>query len=157
MNRIPSKNVESKVQTLYRANSLASRFFDALASRQRDATATTIEQIARVLNSSLGDALKLAREIEETGAADLYLGRRGAKTRLVWKFSCISIGRIAVGEETELEQPENPVSEDEEAAMESRLDEAARELPGLTIPQAKRLLAKTLGVNETNIEISVRA
>ena len=147
-------------QKLYKQNAVARILFDTLALRQRDATATNIDLLSKQLNVSRGDALTLARAVDATGAAALYLGRRGSKTRLVWEFSCVSIGRAASGEGLELEAPENPISEEDEEANEQAVQVATGNAPipsVLTIRDAKRLLSASLGVNEADIEIIIKA
>jgi len=149
----PGKEVVSRVQGLYRADDLARRVFDALAARTRDATATSIENIMRLTGTSRAEAVAFARKVHDTGAAEFYLGRRGSKSRLVWKFSCISVGQAATGEVAELEEVQNPEPEPEDSASEANTLEAS----SLTIAEAKRLLAQALGLEPSNIEISIRA
>ena len=158
MNKIPSKSVVTKVRVLYGSDPLAAQLFDSLATRQRDATATNIEFLCRTLNVSRNDALELAHKLAATEAAEFYLGRRGGKTRLVWKYSCRSIGRAASGEDSELEQPENPITEEEEERLDAPPAPGSdMTAPGLTITEAKRLLAVSLGISESSIEISIKA
>ena len=160
MTKKPTKTVITACQRLYQENPIARRLFDSLALRQRDATSTNIDLLSRQLNISRGDALSLARAVGKTGAAVLYLGRRGSKTRLVWEFSCISIGRAASGEGSELEAPENPISEEDEEATEKAVQVATGNAPvpnHLTIREAKRLLSASLGVDEADIEITIKA
>ena len=156
----PTTAVVAATQKLYQTSVLARVHFDALAQRQRDATATNIDLLSKQLNVSRGDALALARDVDATGAASLYLGRRGGKTRLVWNFSCVSIGRAAAGEGSVLEAPENPISEEDEEANEQANQVATGFAPmpaTLTIREAKRLLSASLGVDEADIEISIKA
>ena len=156
----PTTAVVSASQKLYKDSALARALFDALAQRQRDATATNIDLLSKLLNVSRGDALTLARAVDATGAAGLYLGRRGGKTRLVWNFSCVSIGRAAAGEGLELDAPENPISEEDEEANEQASQVVAGLAPmpaTLTIREAKRLLSASLGVDEADIEITIKA
>jgi hypothetical protein len=154
MVKSPTDDVIKKIQTLYKNNNAARRFLDGAARRLRDASANSIDLISRSLSISRGEAVSLAKALEGTGAGQFVVGRRGSKSRFVWAYSCISLGRIAAGEEAELEAPTDPEPEENE-------DEVASE-PGvtlgrLTIADAKRLLAASLGVPETNIEILVRA
>lgn len=156
MGRKPTTDTIRKVQKLYQEDELARRFFDLLAARVRDATSTTVDNIARTLNVSRGDAVALARKIGETGAGELYLGRRGSKTRIQWKFSCVSVGQAAAGEVTELEAPHDP--EPENASEELVTQEVlVTKTPNMTIAEAKRLLAASLGLEERHIEILIKA
>src|SRR5881275_1047851 len=104
----PDKHVVDKVKALYRSNELARRFFDQLAGRNNDARFTTIDNVMRTYALTRGEAVALLKEVADTGAAELYAGRRGWKTRLVWNFSCISVGQAASGEVGELEEVTNP-------------------------------------------------
>jgi len=159
MNGIPNADIVRKIQKLYRDNQLAQKFFDALSQRSRDATATTVENIMR-LRLSRGDAYNLAKAVAGTGCAELVLGRRKSKTRLVWTFSCISIGQAAAGENVELEgihdaEPEIDDEDDETATP--IVADIADTTANLSISEAKRLLAKSLGVDERNVEIIIKA
>ena len=108
--------------------------------------------MSRSLNISRGEAVALARALEATGAGQFVLGRRGSKSRFAWHYSCISLGRVAAGEMTELEAPKDPELEETEEAGAG----ATQGLGSLTIADAKRRLSASLGVVESNIEILVR-
>jgi hypothetical protein len=78
----------------------------------------------------------------------------------VWEYSCVSVGRAASGEGLDLEAPENPISEEDEEANEQavRITSGVAPVPAyLTIREAKRLLSASLGVEETDIEITIKA
>ena len=155
MVKSPSTDVVKKIQGLYKNNDNARRFLDAAARRLRDASASSIDLISRSLGISRGEAVSLAKALEGAGAGQFVVGRRGSRSRFVWAFSCISLGRIAAGEEAELEEPTDPEPEDnaDEAAATVEFSSAGK----LTIADAKRIMATSLGVPETSIEILVRA
>jgi hypothetical protein len=152
----PDNAVIERVKALYRSNELARRFFDLVASRSNDARFTTIDNIMRTFALTRGEAVALFREIADTGAAELYVGRRGWKTRLVWKFSCISVGQAASGEDVELEEVTNPDLEEEaeEAEEGSGIPTITAKI---TIQDAKHMLAQSLGLDPSNIEILIKA
>jgi hypothetical protein len=155
MVKLPSSDVIKKIQALYKSNGDARAFLDRAAGRLRDSSASSIDLISRSLGISRGEAVALAKALESAGAGQFVVGRRGSKSRFVWSFSCISLGRIAAGEEAELEAPTNPEPEDEEEELVMNDDQKPQSK--LTIADAKRLLAASLGVHESNVEIVIRS
>lgn len=146
------KDVIEAIRRLYRADSAAQALFDWTASRTRDATATSLDRLSNKLNLTRGDAVALARSLEKAGCGQFVVGRRGQPSRFEWKYSCISLGQAAAGEDVKLEAAEDPLPEIEEEQL-----EAAEAASGLTLAQAKIALSKTLGVPVENIEITIRA
>jgi hypothetical protein len=147
------KNVVKNIRTLYKDNDSAKKMFDLLASRNRDIGATSIDWVMREIELWRADAVKLLRELDAAGCGTFYQGRRGAKTRIEWEFSCISIGQAAAGEANELESVEDAITEDDEKAS---LSFSANTEP-MTIAKAKSLLAESLGVQSSSIEITIKA
>jgi hypothetical protein len=159
MTKIDNGCVVKLVQGLYQKDTAARQLFDRMAIRRKDAKATSIDWVMRELALYRGDAIALMKAIAATDCAELLLGRRGSKTRLVWLFSCVSVGQAAAGETAELEPAHEPESENDEEY--EGTDDVAKQGLGtterLTIGSAKRLLARSLGIDESSIEISIRA
>jgi hypothetical protein len=149
-----SKSVIDAIRKLYRSNSAAQALFDWTAQRERDATATSIVNFSNRLGISRGEAVGLARALEQAGCGQFVVGRRGQPSRFEWRFSCISLGQAAAGEDVKLEAAEDPLPESEEEKLEA--DDAAAEHP-LTLSQAKLALSRSLGVPIENIEITIKA
>lgn len=145
------KGILEKIRTLYKQDEIARRFFDQCASRERDASATSIDRMTYLLGISREEAVGLAQKLESTGCGEFIVGRRGYKSRFTWSYSCISVGQAAAGETAQLEPTENPEPEGE--------DQLGREVnvPAMTIQDAKRALSVSLGVPESAIEILIRA
>jgi hypothetical protein len=138
-----------KIRKLYNSNPIAQQLFDDNAKRERDASSSSLDVISRKLNISRGDAVAVARALEEAGCGEFKVGRRGAPSRFEWSYSCIGLGRAAAGEPIALERAENP-QEDEEDAPVAGSDT-------LTIAQAKAALARSLGISIDQIEIKISA
>ena len=138
------------VQELYDQNPHAKQLFEWTASLQRDATATTIDRIVQVLRISRKAAVSLAKELKVAGCGEFIVGRRGSQSRFEWSYSRVSLGQVAVGETEEIEEVRDPISEKEEKALGP---EGSEQL--LTIPRAKVLLAKSLGLTPDQIEIRI--
>ena len=148
MNSKIDNDVRQKVRELYASSQVAKDFLDWCADRQRDAKETTIERISSVIGVSRSEAVSLAKQLDAAGCGDFIVGRRGASSRFAWGYSRINLGRIAMGEVEELEEKlVDPLDDDLES-------ETAQ---GLTIPQAKALLADSLGLEPSQIEINIRA
>jgi hypothetical protein len=149
-----SKGVIEAIRKLYRVNVAAQALFDWTASRERDATATSLDRLSNKLDISRGEAVALARALEQAGCGQFVVGRRGQPSRFEWEYSCISLGQAAAGEDVKLEAAEDPLPESEEEQLEAAA--AASDQP-LTLTQAKIALSKSLGVPVENIEITIRA
>lgn len=149
-----SKSVIDAIRKLYRSNAAAQSLFDWTARRERDATSTSIDRISNRLGISRGEAVALARALEQAGCGQFVVGRRGQPSRFEWAFSCISLGQSAAGEDVKIEAAEDPLPESEEEQMEAAGD--APDQP-LTLTQAKLALSKSLGVPVENIEITIKA
>lgn len=142
MNTRIEPEVKNRIRKLYSDSPLAKDFLDWCAKHQRDVRETKIDRIMHVMEVSRSDAVALAKALDEAGCGEFVVGRRGASSRFVWHHSRINLGQIASGEVDELEEWVEPASEDEEP---------------LTIPKAKTLLAASLGLDPSQIEISIRA
>lgn len=147
-------NVVKAIRALYRTDEIAKRFLDQCAVRERDATATSAERMANRLGISREEGVGLAQRLAEAGCGEFVVGRRGYKSRLVWDFSCISIGQAAAGETSHLEKVEDaePDSDDDHAQEVVSAPKSA-----FTIQDAKTALAASLGIPESSIEIIIRA
>ncbi len=138
------------VQALYSKNPDARKLFDWTASLQRDAAETSIERFVSVLNISRKAAVDLAKALEDAGCGKFVVGRRGARSRFEWQYSRVSLGQVAAGETEEIEPVSSNPATDEE-------DVAQSEDASMTIASAKTLLARSLGVQPDQIEITVKA
>jgi hypothetical protein len=147
------QNIVSKIKKMYEKNPNATKLFDWTAELERDATETTLDRIRHKLDISRGEAVDLARELDAVGCAEFIVGRRGQKSRLRWLYSRVSLGKVASGEATALEQTENPVVENDEPEVEQTDGGPSKRL---TIAEAKAILAVSLGVPITSIEITIK-
>lgn len=149
-----SKSVIDAIRKLYRNNKLAQALFDWTAQRERDATSTSIDRISNRLSIARGDAVALARALEQAGCGQFVVGRRGQPSRFEWSYSCISLGQSAAGEDVKIEAAEDPLPESEEEQLEAVSLQADQPI---TLAQAKFAISKSLGVPVENIEIIVKA
>jgi hypothetical protein len=154
MNASFDQNTVRAIRDLYKTDDTARRLFDRWAERERDATATTIDRLHHLLGISREEAVRLAQRLEQAGCGQFIVGRRGHKSRFAWAYSCVSLGQVAAGETSELEEPEDPLPEAEE---EKGAIGGASSLPHMNITEAKRALSASLGVPESAIEILIRA
>ncbi|HVY35059.1 MAG TPA: hypothetical protein VG960_11640 [Caulobacteraceae bacterium] len=154
-----SKNIADAIRRLYKSNAAVQALFDWTAQRERDATSTTLDRISSQLGISRGEAVALARLLDQTGCGEFIVGRHGQKSRFRWAYSCVALGQIAAGEDVDLEPAQNPLpeSEDDDLTDASAPVEQPKPHQGLTLAEAKSALAIALGVPVTNIEIIVKA
>ncbi|QYE37043.1 hypothetical protein KZX46_21040 (plasmid) [Polymorphobacter sp. PAMC 29334] len=148
-----AKDVISQIRVMYQDDNINRELFDQCAQRQKDASVTSLDRLSHLLGISRGEAVALARRLEEAGCGQFIVGRRGSKSRFEWAYSCISLGKAAAGETSSIDQVEEGVAE-----MDDEQDETVSIGPQmkLTIAEAKEALARTLGVSPTSIEIIVR-
>jgi hypothetical protein len=124
-------------------------FFDRAAERQRNRWVTDLESLRKMLvGSSEPDgggtrenALTVAKELDKIGVGRLT-GK--SKTRRVeWLYRLDSVGEVARGDHDNLVK---------KGGSDAELEEDEEEAP-LTIPEAKRRLAKTLEIDPSKIKI----
>lgn len=142
-------NVGKAVQNLYKKNTLANKLFIWCATLSNDASETSVERIMTAVATDRRSAIRLAKELEEAGCGRFISGRRGASSRFEWRYSRVSLGKVAAGEVGSNEPVSGePVADPDEQTQ-------VHELP-LTIALAKVRLAESLGVRPEQIEILVR-
>ena len=142
-------NVEA-IQALYENDPNAKKLFDWTASLQKDAAETSLERLMGVLDISRKSAVSLAQELEKAGCGRFIVGRKGARSRFEWYYSRVSLGQVAAGEPKEVE----PVSEN--IATEAEEEASISDTQPLTIASAKALLARSLGIQPEQIEITIK-
>lgn len=147
------------IQDFYKSDTSAQALFDWTAGREKDATSTSIDRMCHILNINRGAAVALARKLEEIGCGDFIAGRHSQKSRFRWKFSCISLGQAASGEQSTLAEAVNPIPESEEEAAEAgvALQTVTTMTNKLSLADAKAGLANMFGVPVANIEIIIKS
>jgi hypothetical protein len=82
---------------LYVNNDVAKRLFDNFATRKKDMRVTPVARAAYLADATQGEMVALFRALDELGAGEFKLGRRGSKTRIEWLYSQCSLGQVAQG------------------------------------------------------------
>ena len=124
MNGSLKPGLVSGLRDLYQNDEVARRLFDNFSARQKDSSMTPASRAAFLADASHGEIVALLRKLDELGAGEFKVGRRGSKTRIEWNFSIRSLGAAAQGaagqpeeidptqlEEVEAEPSESDVSE----------------------------------------------
>jgi hypothetical protein len=151
--------VINDIRDFYQSDVSAQALFDWTASRERDATATSIDRMCQILEINRGTAVAMAKKLQELGCGEFIPGRHSQKSRFRWKFSCISLGQAASGEQTVLAQAINPIPENEEETAEQKIapfSAVPHELK-LSLAEAKAGLSNMFGVPIVNIEITIKS
>lgn len=152
-----AKALADDLKVLYGRDATARAFFDWAAERKNDAAETSVDRISQIINDSYSEARELAKRLCEIGAGEFIIGRKGWKSRISWKFSLRSLGQAARGT-AELQEVDQDLIEETRDQVESI---SAQETPilskRLTISDAKRRLAESLGVSPESIEIIIKA
>lgn len=132
----------------------AAAIFSWASGRKRDASLTTIERLSSLTNWEEWDIRRVAKLLEAEGFCRFIAGRKGYKSRIEWYYSIKSMAKVALGESVELlEIGPDVLDEDDEP----KPSVAFSELTALTIPQAKKAIALSLGIDPEQIEISIKA
>jgi len=138
------------LKRLYAEDDAARTFFEWAAQRQNDATHTPIALLAQRAGTDKRHARELANRLAQLGCGQFVVGRRGSQSRIVWSVSLKSLGyAVTRGGIVESLDP------DLKAEAADQKDEFPQP-SSLTIPEAKKRLAETLGVSPDAIEITVR-
>ena len=96
-------------------------FFDYIAEQEHQG-AIDVETIKNVIrNQNRVDAIIVAQEMEKIGVGKFVIGRRGASTRLEWRFRSDSVGQVARGDIDELVS----LASEDEAGEESTINETS--------------------------------
>ncbi|MGH7708984.1 MAG: hypothetical protein ACREM6_13845 [Vulcanimicrobiaceae bacterium] len=146
------------LRDLFEEDPAAREFLKWASERQNDAARTSIDRLEQKAGVDRRKAIELAKQFDRLGCGRYIIGRRGAPSRIEWEFSLKSIGRAAVGEAGTLEtvDPEL-VTESADLVDLKKEDAVPAGSDGLSIAEAKRRLAITLGVKSEAIEITIRA
>jgi hypothetical protein len=152
MDKVTEISQKAALIALSQSNPTARSFFQSLAARDRDAAETTVDRVMSIVNTERNEAVALMKAVADTGVAEFYAGRRGHKTRLVWDYSCKSVGSAALEQFASLQIPDFEIDSDDSVRIEQQIP--ASEGP---IARAKRILAAELGVSVDNVEIIIRS
>ncbi|WP_127088298.1 hypothetical protein [Aquabacter cavernae] len=157
------EQLAKRAQELKATDHSARVFFEVMAQRERDPSATSIENLAKIIRSDRAAAVELARAFQDAQFGKFIVGRRGSVSRFEWWWSATSLAQVALGTDTDIPRVDPTQAGDDEASEEAREkdgDEKPVRTPSpplmLTIPQAKEALSRTLGVPVESIEIIIR-
>jgi hypothetical protein len=144
------KTVET-IRKMYAGDGGARAFFDRAAERTNDVAETSIGIIGRMASVGKYEAIRLCRDLQSAGCGKLIVGRKGYGTRFRWEKSLPVLGKIAKGEDVELQDIAADIKADQEAGTDRPTAPT-----GLTIAEAKRMLAESHGVSLDKAEIIIR-
>lgn len=122
MNAKLKSGLVADLQSLYQADEVARRLLDNLANRRKDRRITPASRAAVLADASHGEVVALLRKLDEIGAGEFKVGRRGSKTRIEWLYSQRGLGQAARGDTAQPEKIDevDPAElEDSEADVET--------------------------------------
>lgn len=141
---IPDQVIKS-VKVLCSKSIFIEKFFEDFSVMKKNVITTTVDSLVSNHQMSRTEAIDTLKRIADTNCGEYKIGRRGKKTRLDWKYSTKNLGLGLIQTGSQLNQA-LIVSE------EGREDE----VPELTISNAKKLLAKSLGIKPEQVEIQIK-
>jgi hypothetical protein len=125
------------------------------SARLTDDADIPLDRIAEQMGVLRPDAVDLAKTLQDIGVAEFVFGRRRQPSRIRWNYSPSKIAAAAQGKIDSFEESNVSFT----TAMPTSANSAEMSVGGrpLTISEAKRLLAASLGVETSAIEITIRA
>jgi len=98
----------TKLRALYRKNEVARILLDYFANRNNNAAETKVDRILSILRKyrndlSRGQIIDVFKELEKLDCGNFVSGRRGWPSRFVWSVGIVGLGKVAGGEQQELE------------------------------------------------------
>ncbi len=120
-----------KVRQMYAENSVAKAAFDYFATCKNNKRTTTVDRLLQVLQGrgnhvSYTEVKNLLRELARLGCGEYVIGRRGHPSRLEWTVGLVSLGQVASGRRSQVEEFVDEGSDQQDADPDER---AAVQLP----------------------------
>lgn len=107
------------LKTLYSSGPAAMAILDDFGARQRNQQITKLDQLLWRLSSagkevSRSEAINVLRKLDEAGCGRFLTGRKGHATRFEWTYDLVSVAKVAMGEEQDVEaiQPSEDLDDD---------------------------------------------
>lgn len=121
-----------RLKALYASDTTARVLFEHLARRQRDRSETTVDRLLVQLSEHgirRSDLIRVLRGLEDLGCGRYIEGRWGYKSRFQWEVSLTSVGKVACGQQENVE-PLGPPDEaaDVDVDVEEETDEGIRHI-----------------------------
>ena len=101
-----------ELQRLYEESDTYRVFFEDLAKKRRHISKIDVDLAVRKTSGNRKEIIELFRKLEELGAGEFKVGRRGHESRLEWSVDSRAVGKVAAGEPVEIEQVEDFQDED---------------------------------------------
>jgi hypothetical protein len=148
-------DLSRELRELYTKGQGRRELFDALSGYTNRVAETPIDRAMSATGMSYDAVIALFKELEALGIGKFKLGRKGAKTRLVWNYAPRTVGSVAKGASDRLEA----YFEDGGAApiSETMINQEPPQVydSHYLIAEAKRELAAKLRISPEQITISV--
>ncbi|MGC8541942.1 MAG: hypothetical protein ACP5QA_15135 [Phycisphaerae bacterium] len=86
------------------SDEFARRAFELLATRQRKRSEITVEVLMSSLSADRATVVKFLQRLESLSCGQFILGRGTKQSRLRWRYTMNSVGMVALGRSTILEE-----------------------------------------------------
>lgn len=117
MNNVVNDTKAPALRKLYKDSETGKALMDWLASRQYGATVTTARRAAQVTGQDYRAMIKVMKELDEMEVGRFLTGRKGQESRIEWAFDVRSLGKVASGGGSRLEEvPADAETDEEDAA-----------------------------------------
>jgi len=142
---------QETLRKLYDRETSAQLIFDYFADRKRGSRQTSVESLQATMkrqNQTLRrkDITDLFRQLETAGCGTFVKGAKGHASRFEWTVNLMDVGRLATGEETNVDSDGISAVEPDEADMVPHTFPLRPEMDieillpvDLTVTEAKRL------------------
>jgi len=97
MNSSPDARLVNGLTALCASNGAAHRLFESFAARKNDATETTVDRAAYLAGADYTSMVKVFKDLATLGVGRFIPGRHSYPSRMEWSFSIRSLGKVATG------------------------------------------------------------
>jgi len=149
-------DLSRELRELYKKGQGRRELFDAWSTYTKRISETPADRAMGMTGMSYEAVIALFKELDAIGVGKFKLGRKGAKTRLIWNYAPRTVGEVAKGVSDQLEayfddqSAETLVDEPEEPAEAVAVHDSH-----FWIAEAKKELAAKLRVLPEHISITV--
>lgn len=115
MIQVLDMELSENLKKIYRSNEAAKALLDTFVTRKRDVAETRVHRAAQLAGTDYDEMLQALRELAQAGAGEFKVGRKGAKSRIVWEYGVRSLAAAALGEGVPIKLDLEELSDSEEA------------------------------------------
>ncbi len=111
-----------ELKRLYATSETAKKILNYFAGRKNNKNETTVDRLHGVLVAeghevTRGQLIDALRQLAELGCGEFKTGRKGWPTRMVWSVGIVSLGQVASGQATAVQEIDDVSTDEEEVPV----------------------------------------